>query len=634
MIRSIIKGLFLIFICFSSLSGQDFEKRLTFLDQEKDLDFFTIDKIFKEYKSDSVFINYLINQNQKTEAMIYGLIVKGVNYRNISKYQESLVLFNQASKASQKLNNLDLYIYSLNMIGVNYRRMDEVRLALDNHKQALALAEKIEKKTEGILRSIAISQNSIGNIYLSLKQYDLAKGQFLKSIVIERSIGNKLGLAINHQNLGFIDEASNNLEEALLNYKSSLKYNEEIDSDLGRIICKNSIGQVLIKMGRASEGLKSILPSLKLSEDLGDKYYMTMAQINLGWAQISLKQYKEAEINLTNGLKMAIENNYKTSASEAYEHLATLYERKGEYEKALQNLKLKQLYGEKVLNEENLRYTQELILKYDSEKKENQIALLEKENEIVNYRLLASQRWLIFGAAFLLLLSILGFIWYRQSQLKSEKKVLMIEQQMMRSQMNPHFLFNSLNSIKLYIINNEKENAIYYLNKFSKLIRAILSNSQEKEISLKEELETMELYVNIESIRFNEKLNYEVIIADNIDTESIKIPSLILQPFIENSIWHGLSNKDGEKHLKLFVNRIGDELRFEIVDNGIGRALAQKIKETKVSKQTSIGLKLTKERLENFAKNLNKSMTMEFEDLMDSQNRPLGTKAIITLPIK
>ena len=242
---------------------------------------------------------------------------------------------------------------------------------------------------------------------------------------------------------------------------------------------------------------------------------------------------------------------------------------------------------------------------------------------------------MVFAAILFAMLGVLFLIWYRQYQLKNEKKVLMLEQQMLRSQMNPHFLFNSLNSIKLFIINNEKETAVYYLNKFSKLIRTILSNSQEKEISLKEELETMALYLNIENIRFTEKINYEVKIEDGLNPEEIKIPSLILQPFIENAIWHGLSNKKGDKNLKINIQKIDDfGIRFEIIDNGIGRELAQKIKDSKVSKQTSIGLKLTKERLQNFAKNLSKTTEINFEDMYDAHKNPVGTKAIIIIPIK
>lgn len=635
MIRKILI-IFSLFVWYSGNSQSvSFEKALGNLKKEKEFDYLNIDTFLKEFKSDSLVINKLAAQNDFPEGKIYALIVKGINTRNKSEYKASLGLLQNAIIEAQNVGNTDLYIYALNMLGVTYRRMDEVRLALDNHKLALSHAEKINPKTESILRSIAISQNSIGNIYLSLKQYDLAYKQFEKSLSIEKKLNNKLGLAINYQNLGIIAEAQNDLPEALKNYKASLNYNLEINSALGKIICNNSIGQVLIKQNKAVEGLRFIQPTIKLSEELGDKYYMTLARINSGWAQTKLKNYSDAESNLRMGLDIAIQNDFKSSASEAYEHLANLYEAKGDYKNALLNMKLKQKYGEKVLNEENLRYTQELILKYDSEKKENQIRLLEKENELVKYKLRDNQRIMVFAAILFAMLGVLFLIWYRQYQLKNEKKVLMLEQQMLRSQMNPHFLFNSLNSIKLFIINNEKETAVYYLNKFSKLIRTILSNSQEKEISLKEELETMALYLNIENIRFTEKINYEVKIEDGLNPEEIKIPSLILQPFIENAIWHGLSNKKGDKNLKINIQKIDDfGVRFEIIDNGIGRELAQKIKDSKVSKQTSIGLKLTKERLQNFAKNLSKTTEITFVDLYDSLKNPTGTKAIITIPIK
>ncbi|MGS0525604.1 sensor histidine kinase [Zobellia nedashkovskayae] len=124
-----------------------------------------------------------------------------------------------------------------------------------------------------------------------------------------------------------------------------------------------------------------------------------------------------------------------------------------------------------------------------------------------------------------------------------KKKVLTLEQSMLRSQMNPHFLFNSLNSIKLYIINNEQKNAVHYLNKFSKLVRKILESSSMREIPLAEELETVDLYMNIENIRFSNEIDFKIRVDKNIDTHTVKIPSLILQPFLENAIWHGLSPK-------------------------------------------------------------------------------------------
>src|SRR5690606_5214405 len=126
--------------------------------------------------------------------------------------------------------------------------------------------------------------------------------------------------------------------------------------------------------------------------------------------------------------------------------------------------------------------------------------------------------------------------------------------------MNPHFIFNSLNSIKLYIINNEKENAVYYLNKFSKFIRKILVASTEKENSLADELDTMKLYMNIENIRFSNEIHFEIHIEDSINTARIKVPSMILQPFLENALWHGLSSKeDDDKKITLNVYQTNED---------------------------------------------------------------------------
>ena len=199
--------------------------------------------------------------------------------------------------------------------------------------------------------------------------------------------------------------------------------------------------------------------------------------------------------------------------------------------------------------------------------------------------------------------------------------------------MNPHFLFNSLNSIKLYIINNEKKNAVYYLNKFSKLVRKILEASSLKEISLSEELETIELYMNIENIRFSNEIKFKIEIEEGIDTELIKIPSLILQPFLENAIWHGLSSKEGDKSIWIEVKKENDYFTaISIYDNGIGRAAAEVIKENKVLKRKSIGIDITKERLANFSKDYENSFDFKMVDLFNDNNKPNGTKVTIHIP--
>ena len=386
----------------------------------------------------------------------------------------------------------------------------------------------------------------------------------------EEQVGNKLGLAINYQNLGYVREAQGRLEEALESYRKSYQYNQEIESKLGLMICDNSIGQVFLKQNKPNEGLRLIKPTIAVAEDLGDQFYIALAHINTGWALTTIGDYPQAEDYLKKGLAVALEHGLQASIADAYLRLSDLSEKQLKFADALNYLKYYQEYQEKILNEKNLQYTADLIIKYDSEKKQNQIQLLEKENEIVRIKLSQNHRLLI---AFLLVMALvlgLFYILYRQYKLKNEKNVLTLQQQMMRAQMNPHFLFNSLNSIKLYIINNDKEKAVYYLNKFAKLIRTILATSTEKEISLQDELDTMELYVNIENIRFSNKIDYQVQVEEGLDLHQVKIPSFVLQPFIENSIWHGLSTKEGEKIIQLRISTLGvHHIQIQITDNGI-----------------------------------------------------------------
>jgi len=216
----------------------------------------------------------------------------------------------------------------------------------------------------------------------------------------------------------------------------------------------------------------------------------------------------------------------------------------------------------------------------------------------------------------------------------ADKELAELKVTSLRSQMNPHFIFNSLNAIKLYIINNEKQNAVYYLNKFSKLIRKILTSTREKEISLADELETMELYVNIENIRFNNEIDFSLKMEKGLNLDTIKIPALILQPFLENAIWHGLSSKKGSKKIILSVEKQdGNFIKIAVKDNGVGRKKSTEIKSKKLHKKDSVGLKLTEERLTNFSKGYKNQHSITFIDSYDKNNDPMGTEIIIKLPL-
>tara|TARA_R110000868_G_scaffold93810_6_gene259501 strand:- start:12078 stop:13829 length:1752 start_codon:yes stop_codon:yes gene_type:complete len=578
------------------------------------------------FNKESARKQYFIGQS-------YALNQLGRKYRDISQYSKAIALHEKALQTAEQANNLEFRVYSLNMLGVVYRRSDAIKIALDYSQEALELAETEVNPSDGLKRSINVSLNSIGNLYLTLKQYDIAIAQFKKSMELEKELDNKLGLAINYQNIGECLEYKGELEEALHYYRTSLDYNNEINSDMGRIICKNSIAQIYIKQGKLEKAIEILEPNLLAAESLGDISIITAININMGWALMELKQYDKAEKFLTSGLEMAKKHHLPSSIAQAYAFVSQLFTHKGEYKNALEYYQMAEQFNEEINSEVNRRYIYDLIIKYETEKKTNQIEALASENEFINLRLRKKTNTLIIGALGMALLTFILYILYRQKELKNEKQILTLEQSMLRSQMNPHFLFNSLNSIKLYIINNEKKNAVHYLNKFSKLVRKILEASSLKEISLADELETIDLYMNIENIRFSNEINFKVLLDETIDEHNIKIPSLILQPFLENSLWHGLSSKEGEKNILLHVSRENDKfIQISITDNGVGREASERIKESKILKRKSIGIDITKERLANFSKDFENSFQVEIIDLYDVNKVSLGTKVVLHIP--
>ena len=172
-----------------------------------------------------------------------------------------------------------------------------------------------------------------------------------------------------------------------------------------------------------------------------------------------------------------------------------------------------------------------------------------------------------------------------------------LEMQALRAQMNPHFIFNSLNSINLFILENNKLQASEYLSKFSRLVRLILQNSQEAFIPLESELEALQLYLELESVRFENKFEYKIAVDDDVDTTVLKVPPLIIQPYAENAIWHGLMHKKEKGHLEIELYQQEEILFCKITDDGIGRKRAAELKSKSALTHKSMGMRITADRI-------------------------------------
>jgi anti-sigma regulatory factor (Ser/Thr protein kinase) len=200
----------------------------------------------------------------------------------------------------------------------------------------------------------------------------------------------------------------------------------------------------------------------------------------------------------------------------------------------------------------------------------------------------------------------------------------------LQSQMNPHFIFNCLNSIRLFYLNNDLEKGDDYITKFSRLIRSILNFSRMDDISLKEELDTLSLYMEFERMRFQNKFDFDIKINSQLDLSSVRIQSLLLQPFVENAIWHGLMPlESGGKVMITVESHKENSIIINIEDNGIGREKAKEFSKSSTQKHKSFGLQITKERLELLKHSSNKSASFVIIDLYDKAGEPKGTKVQI-----
>ena len=215
-----------------------------------------------------------------------------------------------------------------------------------------------------------------------------------------------------------------------------------------------------------------------------------------------------------------------------------------------------------------------------------------------------------------------------------EQKIAETEMTALRAQMNPHFIFNCLNSIKLYTLENDSQTASEYLTIFSQLIRLVLENSRSEKVTLQKELETLRLYIQLEAMRFKDKVKYRINIAPEIDQQYIDIPPLLLQPYVENAIWHGLMHKKEGGNICINVSLPLEHcLQVEIIDDGIGRNLAAEFKSKSATRQKSFGLKMTSERIDIINQVYNIKADVEIIDLKDAMNNAIGTKVIIKIPV-
>ncbi len=359
-------------------------------------------------------------------------------------------------------------------------------------------------------------------------------------------------------------------------------------------------------------------------------------------AYIAQDKYAEAIPYLQQSIATADMEEDLIVQKDATRKLSEVYRQQGDFNKALETYQKYVAVVDTLYIRKEQEISRAARLNREIAATQNRITGLEQERELSQSKYdlaLAEQRlteesnnrqlWIIYSLLFgMLFMSLAAFFFYRSTQ-KQKLANNLLALKTLRSQMNPHFIFNALNSVNNYISKNDERSANRYLSDFSKLMRTVLENSEEDFIELNKEIELLELYLKLEHSRFPDKFSYSFEVEDSIDKEAYKIPPMLLQPYIENAIWHGLRYRETQGILKIQVSEKNREtLEVRIEDNGIGRKKSATLKTQHQKKQRSTAMSNIKKRIAILNDMYKHNISVEVSDL--NQNGT-GTRVILTI---
>jgi len=362
---------------------------------------------------------------------------------------------------------------------------------------------------------------------------------------------------------------------------------------------------------------------------------------------VILKKEKDAESYFMEAYDISVANGYKSHIYTITGHLSELYGNIGDYKNAFKMLNLNTLYRDSTHNDDIIKKLSRMEVEYEFRRlreqdsiKQAELNLKKKLKYNIEIRKKEQASYIILIISLVILfLAIILFKRYqskkknRETELK--QKALEVEKNLLRSQMNPHFIFNAMNSIQSFIASNDEYSAERFLSRFAKLMRLILENSMHQYICLENEISSIRLYLELEQMRFNNKFDFSINIDDEIDEENSMVPPMLIQPFVENAIIHGIMHKQGKG--KIIINIFDCEnekcLICEVVDNGIGREEAARLKEESGIKHKSVGMQLTRDRIQSINRESGFELAFNITDIIEN-GKPAGTKAEIFLPVK
>ncbi|RAJ11214.1 tetratricopeptide repeat protein [Arenibacter echinorum] len=618
------------------------------------------------------------SQAERSTSLYYSYI-DSANYYKKSNIRKSIDFITQSLAQLGIGSNKEQLAIAYSTLGEVYQYHKQYDLAISSYKDALLAnqtlktslllgktyvlnkeygeAEKLLSPMEKITKMVPFQRvelyETLGDAYVGLGDVDKAVafyGEGLK-IADKNQIAPKT-IDLNSK-IATAYAKGNRLQEANAYFNNSLELSsgqapqravQEKEKVADFYNKKNQFGQEIQLRKKSLEDLKKI-PKSEVADGISMENDSISAQrINykIANAYIAQDKYDEAIPYLEESIKDADVDDDLLVRKDATRKLSEVYKYKGDYTKALET------YQEYVAVVDTLyvRKEQEIAraARFNRElaAKQSRISGLEQERELTQskYSLalteqqlvaesIKRQNWIIYSLIFgMLLMGLAAYFFYRSNkQQKLANNLLALKS--LRSQMNPHFIFNALNSVNNFIAKSDERSANRYLSDFSTLMRAVLENSDEDFIPLSKELELLELYTKLEHSRFSDKFDYAIIVDEDIDIDAFQIPPMLLQPYIENAIWHGLRYREDKGFLKIELKQKDKfALEISITDNGIGRKNSAALKTQNQKKQKSKGMGNIKKRIE-ILNDMYKDKVDVF--ISDLETNGTGTKVLFTI---
>ncbi len=517
---------------------------------------------------------------------------------------------------------------ALNSLGNIYKDMALFNHAIDTYFEALRLWE-----LKGDSNGISIAYGSIALMYYYQRDWDKALEFSLRKMPVAEDAGDLWEVSKNCNLISQIYNSKGRHDSALLYLRKSLRLNEEMNYPSGIAAAYQNLASTFLLDQETDSAYYYISGAVELAKKIDDpallNYYVT-----LGNVQKVKGNYTLALKNALEAYRIGKKQQMPLAISESSALLSEIYSLMKRNDLAYNYLKEHYQLRDSISNDEFLSRVTRLEIQYEYNKKQRAAELAQLEERMVRDNKIKQQKQYVKGLLVLLfLVAIISLLYIRHNQLRAKYSRINLEQRLLRAQMNPHFIFNSLCAVQDFILAGKPQKANIFLTKIARLMRNILENSREEFISLEKEVETLRLFLDIQQLRFETEFEYNIKLDELIDEENYSVPPMLTQPCVENSIEHGLlqSNKKGVLNIEYILSN--GLIRLEVTDNGIGRKRAAAVADGKREK-ISVSSKLTSERLDRFKKTLhNKGISYEIVDLYDD-GKASGTKVIMMLPYR